>query len=108
MPMCKKCGEVVGAIEINVEGLCQKCASTSVEDNTTTSGKKVNNSVVVEKNNASVMKIVLYILAVMAILDGGSMLVQATSAIHQILAYVSFLIAAVFLSAGAIIGAIKS
>jgi|GEM_PF-5950650 len=108
MPMCKKCEEVVGAIEIDEEGLCKKCASTSAETNTTTSKKKINNGVVAEKNNNSVMKIILYILAALAILDGSSMIAQATSAIHQILAYIAFLIAAIFLSAAAIIGAIKS
>ena len=52
------------------------------------------------------MRIILFVLAILAFITGGSILAVAKSAIHEIEAFVLFLIAAVFLSGAAIVEAV--
>lgn len=112
MPMCKKCGDVVGVGQINENGICNKCLSTGVEQKEEkkyvkqSESKKTLEST--KANKGSGMKVFFYILAVLAFLDGIIMLGQAQSAIHQILGYMALLIATIFLSSGGIISAITA
>jgi len=52
------------------------------------------------------MRILLFILAILAFLAGGSVLAAAQSAIHEIEAFILFLIAAVFFSGAGIVEAV--
>ena len=106
MPMCKNCNEVVGAGQLNENGFCKKCLST---DEGQKQEKKYTKQLESTKDKkGSSMKVFLYILAVLAFIDGFFMLAQAQGAIHQILGYVAILIGTVFLSSGGIISAIVS
>ena len=53
------------------------------------------------------MRIILFVLTIMAFIAGGSILATAKSAIHEIEAFVLFLIAAVFLSGAAIVESVN-
>jgi hypothetical protein len=53
------------------------------------------------------MRVLLFILAVLAFLVGGIILSSAQSAIHEIEAFILFLIGAVFVSATGIVEAIN-
>lgn len=53
------------------------------------------------------MRIVLFVLAIIAFFIGGSLLSQAQGAIHEIEALILFLIGAVFTSAAAVVEAIN-
>ena len=53
------------------------------------------------------MKVFLFILAVLAALAGAGILVSAKSAIHEIEAFILFLVGAVCLSGAAIVEAVK-
>ena len=106
MPMCKNCNEVVGAGQLNEQGICEKCLST---DEGKVKAKEIKEKVESKKDKSgSGMKVFLYILATLAFIDGVIMLSQAQSAIHQILGYMAILVGAVFLSGGGIISAIAS
>lgn len=104
--MCKKCGEVVGAGQINENGICNKCQSTGVE----IKKEKVHVQQIesTKTNKGSGMKILFYILAVLAFIDGFMLLGQAQSAMHQIIGYLALLIGTVFLTSGGIISAITN
>lgn len=54
------------------------------------------------------MSIVLMVLACLAFVGGFGTLIAAKSAVHEIEAYVLFLIFAVFLSGAAIVDAVKA
>jgi len=53
------------------------------------------------------MKIVLFVLAILAFLSGFGILASAKSAIHEIEAFVLYIVSAVFFSGSAIVGAIN-
>jgi hypothetical protein len=53
------------------------------------------------------MRVLLFLLAVVAFLAGVGILVSAQSAIHEIEAFVVFLIAAVFVSGSAVVEAVN-
>lgn len=53
------------------------------------------------------MRILLFILAILAFLAGASILATAKSAIHEIEAFVLFLIAAVFISGAGVVEAVN-
>ena len=54
------------------------------------------------------MKIFLYVLAALAFLAGFAIFASSKSAIHEIEAFVLFIVSAVFLSGAAIVGAISN
>lgn len=53
------------------------------------------------------MKIVLFVLAILAFLSGFGILASAKSAIHEIEAFVLYIVSAVFFSGSAIVGAVN-
>ncbi len=106
MPMCKNCNEVVAAGQLNENGFCEKCLST--DEGQKEEKKHIKQSENTNNKKGSGMKVFFYILSVLAFLLGGSFLLEANSAIHQILAFIVFLIGAVFLSSGGIISAMIS
>ncbi len=52
------------------------------------------------------MRVLLFVLAVLAFLAGAGILSAATSAIHEIEAFILFLIAAVFISGAGVVEAV--
>ncbi|MEA2031445.1 MAG: hypothetical protein U9N55_07625 [candidate division Zixibacteria bacterium] len=52
------------------------------------------------------MRILLFILAIVAFFAGGAILADAKSAIHEIEAFIIFLISAVFISGAGIVEAV--
>ena len=108
MPMCKNCNAVVGVGQLNKNGFCEKCLSTDEgqkQDKESTSTKELEST---KDKKGSSMEVFLYILAVLAFINGFFVLSESQSAIHQILGYIGILIGAVFLSSGGIISAITS
>jgi cytochrome c oxidase assembly factor CtaG len=53
------------------------------------------------------MKIFLFVLAILAFLSGFGILSSAKSAIHEIEAFVLYIVSAVFFSGAAIVGAVN-
>lgn len=53
------------------------------------------------------MRVLLFILAILAFLAGGAILGGAKSAIHEIEAFILFLISAVFISGAGIVEAVN-
>lgn len=53
------------------------------------------------------MKILLFVLAIVAFLAGGGVLAEAKSAIHEIEAFILFLISAVFISGAGVVEAVN-
>ncbi len=54
------------------------------------------------------MRLILFLLAVVAFVGGGSIMTVAQSAVHEIEAFILFLVAAVFLSGAAIVEALNA
>jgi len=54
------------------------------------------------------MKILLFILAILAFLSGAGILASAKSAIHEIEAFILFLISAVFISGAGVVEAVEA
>ncbi len=109
MAMCKDCKEVFATVDM-VNGRCKECEkkiSNDYKQGMPYADKEVKK----QEGEANVFSIVVFLFILMAIfsfIDGGVVLYNATSAIHQILGYLSIIGGTIFSTAAGIINAINT